>query len=178
MNTHQNSYALAICRALAKVANPLSAEQVVIMSWLESRETMGLRGYEQEYPDARKTQNTIYGKYGLQARGYVALVDGGYVLTEAGRKVATDGWPKPMSRASLVLENALKCRAMRLYREGRMIGISLADAREFWGLRSAVLFVRAVKKCVSRDSEAVREVLALHLALVSKFGKQTTRRIA
>ncbi len=170
MNTQPNRYGLCICRTLARAANPLSLEELIILSWLESRETMGLKGFEQEYPDARKVQNTIYGWRGLRAVGYVALTDGGYVLTEAGRKVVQNGWPKNPGKGAPppILLQGLRCRAMQLYRDGKLDAATWTDALDFWGKLTPDGFTASIT-AMDDDDQQVREVGRLHEALLRMF---------
>ncbi len=169
MNTQPNRYGLVICRTLAKHTEPVRIEDLILFSWLEDRETMGLKGYEIHYPDARKVQNTIYGSRGLRANGYVTLRAGGYVITEAGRKAA-QSWPKNPGKSAppSILRQGTRCRAMQLYREGKLDAATWKDALDFWGPLKPDDFT-AVITVMDDDIQDVREVGRLHEALLRMF---------
>ncbi len=172
MNTQPNRYGLVICRTLAKRTEPVRIEDLILFSWMEDRETMGLKGYEIHYPDARKVQNTIYGRRcGLRAAGLIALVDGGYIITEAGRKAA-ENWPTNPGNLSLrapaIIRQGMRCRAMQLFREGQIERVTWKDALDLWGKLPPADFTEAVA-ALDDDDQQVREVGRLHEALLNKF---------
>lgn len=141
---------LAAHRLEEQGQTPFTSEALTVASWKESKQTFGLKGYAEEYPDNNRVLACIMGERGLAKRGWLVKVGPKlYSLSkqgkeEARRVLAGDESPAPRRRALAQikvprdLENQLKAlllsTAVSRYQQGMKRDINFKDACKFWGL--------------------------------------------
>src|SRR6266702_659470 len=68
---------------------PFTAEDLVVSAWRLYKDTFGLQGYADQYPDSNRVLTNIMGTKGLRGKGWIIKVgEKKYQLTEAGRAAA------------------------------------------------------------------------------------------
>lgn len=88
----QNEIVLLASLSLSKgdVHQEFTAEKLLIKAWRIDKQTFGLRGYEQEFPDSNILYTKLMGKSGLVRMGYLKKIgEKTYTITEAGLAIAS-----------------------------------------------------------------------------------------
>lgn len=71
------------------VGTVLNVTRLVTAAWSRWPEVFGLEGARRLYPASHVVMHTLAGSHGLIARGFVARVEGGYIVTAKGARVAS-----------------------------------------------------------------------------------------
>lgn len=92
----QNEIVLLAAFSLSNgnVHQEFTAEKLLIEAWKIDRQTFGLRGYEEEFPDSNILYTKLMGKLGLVRMGYLKKIgEKTYTITEAGLAIASSLTP-------------------------------------------------------------------------------------
>ena len=141
---------LAAHRLEEQGQTPFTSEALTVASWKESKQTFGLKGFADEYPDNNRVLACIMGERGLAKRGWLVKVGPKlYSLSkqgkeEARRVLAGDDSPAPKRRALAQIKlpkdverqllDVMISTAYRRYQENMKREINFKDASKFWGL--------------------------------------------
>jgi hypothetical protein len=134
-----------------------TAEDLVVGAWRTYKDTFGLQGYADQYPDSNRVLTNIMGTKGLRGKGWIIKIgEKKYRLTEAGRAAAKDfstdvplseGRAGGLSREAItVLERLAVSPPARKAEGGDPVeNLTFTDASAFWGIsaRSSANVLRA-----------------------------------
>ena len=126
--------------------NTFTAEDLLVRAWKNDKPAWGLRGYEQQYPDADKIHKEIDGRglanKGILALGFVERAENRvYRLTASGLAVASrlrPADPVARERAGRKLEQEirqiLEHPGFHLWLQNPALPRHFRDAGHFWGI--------------------------------------------
>ncbi len=170
---------------------PFTAEDLVVSAWRLYKDTFGLQGYADQFPDSNRVLTNIMGTKGLRGKGWIVKVgEKKYRLTEAGRAagkdLSADVSPNEeragdLSREAIsVFERlVLSPPARKAGVEDALDGLTFSDASAFWGIsaRSSANVLRAHLREVEEVLSAA-EVAARHGDRVLPTGRAPVRLTA
>lgn len=137
---------------------PFTAEDLVVGAWQLYKDTFGLQGYADEFPDSNRVLTNIMGTKGLRGKGWIVKVgEKRYRLTEAGRRAAADlsrdegadaeERAGVLSREAIaVLERMALSPPAKKAASGQTVeSVTFSEASVFWGIsaRSSANTLRA-----------------------------------
>ena len=141
MTTTTKGATLTLLRAakqLSARSPSFSAEDLVVTAWQMDKQTFGLSGFKEQYPNSNKVLVTIMGSKGLVQRGYLRREAAKlYSLTPEGIALI----PTPPARKSELtkdqekhLYQLLNSAAADWFNTGQAKQITFADALKFWNI--------------------------------------------
>ena len=158
---------LLVAAGLDQKDECFSAEALVVACWESDKQTFGLRGYEQQYPDSNRILSYLMGKLRLVDRGWLDRAGPKlYCIGTEGRQVIRrllgseeekeDNVPKAKQismKLKTWLHKVLESRAMRKYEEPTQVAeINFMDACCFWGIDTSKQKVDCPKQLVEAQN--------------------------
>lgn len=156
-----------LCSAMA-LDTPFSAEALIVAAWQANPESFGLKGYEQQHPNANTVLSHLSHQCGPVKRGWLCRTGPKrYMVTALGKAeflaltspVAGKKLPAHLDRFVTVL---LSSEVYRKFEAGKKQDISFADACNWWRLGKVGGLTRdAVKQFLGEITSAFREIEVL-----------------
>jgi hypothetical protein len=125
---------MSVARQLGEHGQSFSAEDLLVAAWKEFPATLGLKGFEMQYPDSHKMVCVLTaGKKGMVGRGLLDQIEPGkYALPTNSR----NGQMETRRQASSPVARMLRSHAFQLWSEGKIQLATFTDACKFWGITS------------------------------------------